>query len=170
MVFKVETIGDCYVAATGLPEPQPDHAIRMCRFVRKCMDNTDTLMATLAESLGGDTANLKLRVGLHSGAVTGGVLRGDKSRFQLFGDTMNTAARMENHGIPGRIHVSTSTANELTKVNKGSWLTARPDKIVAKGLGEMDTFFVVVPMTAKSSKSGSTDDISIVPGTTTMTP
>lgn len=88
--FKVETIGDCYVAATGLPEPQADHAIRICRFSHACMKKMNILLAGLAESLGKDTTDLSLRVGLHSGSVTGGVLRGDKSRFQLFGDTMNT--------------------------------------------------------------------------------
>lgn len=61
--------------------------------------------------------------------------------------------------MAGRIHVSESTANLLMKVGKQSWLTARPDKIVAKGKGEMDTYFVVVPIKRdKSGKSASTDD------------
>ena len=65
---------------------------------------------------------------------------------------MNTASRMESNGVPGRVQVSDSTANELMKAGKSSWLTARPDKIVAKGKGEMDTYFVVV--TARTNKSG----------------
>ena len=87
-VFKVETIGDCYVAATGLPEPQDDHAVRMCRFANECVHSMDTLTSELTMTLGPETSNLKLRVGLHSGKITGGVLKGDKSRFQLFGDTV----------------------------------------------------------------------------------
>lgn len=86
-VFKVETIGDCYLAATGLPNPQSDHAFRMVKFARDCLQKVPVLTAKLAETLGDGTRNLGLRVGLHSGSVTAGVLRGDKSRFQLFGDS-----------------------------------------------------------------------------------
>lgn len=110
-VFKVETIGDWYVwvcyiiesgihnshppflsylAVTGLPEPQPDHALRIAKFARDCMQKVKVLTASLAPALGNDTLNLAFRVGLHSGSVTAGVIRGDKSRFQLFGDTVNT--------------------------------------------------------------------------------
>lgn len=72
---------------------------------------------------------------------------------------MNTASRMESNGIPGRVHVSDSTAKELIAIGKSSWLTARPDKIVAKGKGEMDTFFVTVPSrSGKSGKSASDGD------------
>jgi class 3 adenylate cyclase len=105
-VFKVETIGDCYVAATGLPEPQDNHAIIMVRFARDCMVKVNELKHELVDKLGADTAELEMRVGIHSGPVTAGVLRGSKGRFQLFGDTMNTASRMESNGVRGRIHVS----------------------------------------------------------------
>lgn len=79
------------VAATGLPNPQIDHAARMTRFASDCMQKMNILTAELSLKLGPETSTLKLRVGLHSGKVTGGVLKGDKSRFQLFGDAMNTA-------------------------------------------------------------------------------
>jgi class 3 adenylate cyclase len=87
-VFKVETVGDCYVAVTGLPEPQKDHAVIMCRFARDCMLRMKSLTKKLEVTLGPDTVELNLRIGLHSGPVTAGVLRGERSRFQLFGDTM----------------------------------------------------------------------------------
>lgn len=93
-VFKVETIGDCYVAVTGLPDPQPDHAVRMTKFARECLRKVTDLTHKLETSLGPDTGDLCMRFGLHSGPVTAGVLRGEKSRFQLFGDTVNTASRM----------------------------------------------------------------------------
>ena len=80
--------GDCYVAAAGLPLPQADHATRLARFASECMVQVAVLTAKLTESLGQDTANLRARIGMHSGPVTGGVLRGDKSRFQLYGDTV----------------------------------------------------------------------------------
>jgi class 3 adenylate cyclase len=91
-VFKVETNGDCYVAVTGLPDPQHNHAVVMARFANDCMKRMRQLTMDLASTLGEDTVMLAMRVGLHSGPVTGGVLRGQKSRFQWFGDTMNTAS------------------------------------------------------------------------------
>ena len=60
----------------------------MCRFARDCIQKLDELMPLLVERLGGDTKQLVMRIGLHSGPVTAGVLRGDKARFQLFGDTV----------------------------------------------------------------------------------
>ena len=96
----------------------------------------------LSESLGEDTKELEMRVGLHTGPTTAGVLRGERSRFQLFGDTVNTASRMESNGVPGKIHVSQATADALHAQGKGNWCVARPDKITAKGKGEMQTYFV----------------------------
>ena len=89
-VFKVETIGDCYVAACGLPEARKDHAIVMARFARHCLDKLNEIVLNLETELGYGTADLGMRFGIHSGPVTAGVLRGEKSRFQLFGDTVNT--------------------------------------------------------------------------------
>ena len=71
----------------GLPQPQSDHPLRMSRFARLIMDKMGELTSGLEIKLGPDTGDLKLRVGLHSGKVTAGVLRGEKARFQLFGDT-----------------------------------------------------------------------------------
>jgi class 3 adenylate cyclase len=86
-VFKIETIGDCYVAVTGLPKPQKHHAVIMARFAADCREKMNVLTRELEVTLGPDTGDLKLRLGLHSGPVTAGVLRGQKARFQLFGDT-----------------------------------------------------------------------------------
>jgi class 3 adenylate cyclase len=112
-VFKVETIGDCYMAVvsiitcelhpsltkaipnslsfvssswqTGLPNPQPDHAVIMAKFAQDCMNELDRIVERLSASLGEGTDELALRTGMHSGEVTAGVLRGEKGRFQLFG-------------------------------------------------------------------------------------
>ena len=73
------------------------------------------------------------------------MLRGEKGRFQLFGDSVNTAARMETLGNPGSIHVSESCAAALRACGKGNWLVPRKDKVVAKGKGEMSTFFIQLP-------------------------
>jgi class 3 adenylate cyclase len=87
LIFKVETIGDCYVAVTGLPDPREDHAEAMSLFALKCVAKMRVIFDDLVSELGPETANLSMRFGLHSGPVTAGVLRGEKSRFQLFGDT-----------------------------------------------------------------------------------
>lgn len=84
--FKVETIGDCYVAVTGIPEPQPDHALIMARFARDCMIKQSQLASELGETLGADTMDLEMRISLRSGPTTAGFLCGQNSRFQLFGD------------------------------------------------------------------------------------
>lgn len=141
-VFKVETIGDCYVAVAGLPEPNQDHAVVMAVFARECLDQMKELCKKLEVFLGPGTADLALRVGLHSGPVTAGVLRGNKSRFQLFGDTMNTASRMESNSIRNMIHLSQQTADLLSNAGKEHWFTQREESVVVKGKGEMQTFWL----------------------------
>ena len=85
---------------------------------------------------------LYYQFGLHSGPVTAGVLRGDRARFQLFGDTVNTAARMESTGCRDKIQCSKTTAELLIRDGKGHWLKAREDVVVAKGKGVLQTYFV----------------------------
>lgn len=160
-VFKVETIGDCYVAVAGVPDPRKDHAVVMARFAADCASNLqDLLVNKLDPKLGSGTRDLKLRIGLHSGAVTAGVLRGDRSRFQLFGDTMNTASRMETTGIPGRIHVSEETADLLTAAGKHHWVSPRKDLVNVKGKGSnLQTFWVSLGAEKNASISNGSSDL-----------
>jgi class 3 adenylate cyclase len=141
-VFKVETIGDSYVAVTGLPEPRADHAIVMVKFARDCRSQMDQLTRHLEKTLGPGTGDLQLRFGLHSGPTTAGVLRGQKSRFQLFGDTVNTAARMESTGIKSRIQVSEATAALIKAAGKAHWVKPRNELVMAKGKGNMQTYWI----------------------------
>ncbi|KAL7564099.1 hypothetical protein ACA910_012376 [Epithemia clementina (nom. ined.)] len=141
-VFKVETVGDCYVAVVGVPEPRKNHAVVLCRFAAEIREVMNHLTTDLELTLGPGTSDLQLRCGLHSGSVTAGVLRGEKSRFQLFGDTVNTASRIESNGLPNRIHISAKTAELLVAAGKEEWLTKRADVVVAKGKGALQTFWV----------------------------
>ena len=125
------------MAVTGLPVPQPHHALFMVKFARDVLIKTVKLASALEAKLGPGTSNLALRVGLHSGPVTAGVLRGEKARFQLFGDTVNTAARMESTGQKGCIHASEQTAGHLIAMGKGNWVIPRVEKIYAKGKGKI---------------------------------
>jgi len=104
----------------------------------------------LEVSLGPETGDLGMRFGLHSGPVTAGVLRGERARFQLFGDTMNTASRMESTGKLDMIQISHDSAELLRAAGKGSWVTPREDMIHVKGKGMMVSYW----LTASAERNG----------------
>jgi len=141
-VFKVETVGDSYVAVCGLPEPRKNHAVVMAKYSAECRRALNDLAKRLAVKLGPGTESLQMRYGLNSGPTTAGVLRGDKTRFQLFGDTANTAARMESTGIPNKIQASKKTADLIIHAGKSSWVTKRDGLVDAKGKGRMETYWI----------------------------
>jgi adenylate cyclase len=128
---KIKTIGDCYMLAGGVPEPSDDHAhavidaaLEMC-----------TALEEMRERTGGA---LRMRIGVHSGPIVAGVIGLRKFTYDLWGDTVNVASRMESTGQPGRIHVSAITAdlirNDFQLESRGS--------IEVKSLGQVETFFV----------------------------
>jgi Adenylate and Guanylate cyclase catalytic domain/3'5'-cyclic nucleotide phosphodiesterase len=160
---QIETIGDSYVCVTGVPDPKDDHAVSMTRFAFECLQRFNRLTKQLETQLGPSTGDLQARIGMHSGSVTAGVIRGERARFQLFGDTMNTASRMESNGLPGQIQVSEATAQLLRQAGKERWLTARKELVNAKGKGKMQTYWVSPSRKAKrtgqaaSSSDGNSD-------------
>lgn len=125
------------MAVSGLPQPNKGHALAAARFAFGRLLTIRDITKELEIQLGPGTAGLGLRVGLHSGTVTGGVLRGGKAQFQLFGDTVNTAARMESLGVPGKVQVSQATTDLITADGKEHWLARRKEPVTAKGKGEM---------------------------------
>jgi class 3 adenylate cyclase len=141
-VFKVETVGDCYVCVVGVPVYNKDHAMVMARFARDCNERVVEVLRDLEMTLGPDTGELAMRFGIHSGPVTAGVLRGDRARFQLFGDTVNTAARVESSGKRSRIHISEQTASYIMAAGKSNWVTLREDAVEAKGKGMLQTYWL----------------------------
>jgi len=131
-LYKMETVGDCWMGVAGLPEQTPQHASRVADFALAL----PSLLAKVCADMG--VAQLALRIGAHSGPVTAGVLLGARARFQLFGDTVNTASRMESTGLPGRVQVSSATAQLLRE----QFDLELRGKVNAKGLGEVSTYWL----------------------------
>ena len=127
---KIKTIGDSYMAAAGAPESRADHAIAAVEFSRAIVD-------VVAEKRAASDAELQVRIGIASGPVVGGVIGTQRLLFDLWGDTVNLASRMESSGVPGRIHVSESSRNLLD-----NFCAFERREVDVKGLGRLTTYLV----------------------------
>lgn len=125
---KIKTIGDAYLAVCGLPQPNPHHA-------RLTVLAAHEMIAYLSQA----KSTFKLRIGINSGSVVAGVVGVKKFAYDIWGDTVNTAARMEQNSHPGRINISEATyqlvKNEFDCEHRG--------KVAAKNKGEIDMYFVL---------------------------
>jgi hypothetical protein len=130
------------VSCAGIPSYRKDHAIAISRFARDCLSTFRKTLQRLAPTLGPDTIELGIRIGVHSGPITAGVLKGQRSRFQLFGDSVNKCARMESTGMRNRIQLSEETAELLREAGKDDWITPREDAVEAKGIGIINTYWL----------------------------
>ncbi|MCA9678239.1 MAG: HAMP domain-containing protein [Myxococcales bacterium] len=129
---KIKTIGDAYMVVAGIPQPNPDHAIAIARMA---LD----MIATLEEYSRSHGTDLTIRVGIHTGSVVAGVIGRKKFIYDLWGDTVNTASRMESHGVPGRIHVT-----EAMKVALATRFELEARGVMdIKGKGQMSTYLLI---------------------------
>jgi guanylate cyclase len=131
-VEKIETVGDEYMAACGVPRPSPDHARQVARLALHMCDYMENFRTI-------NGRKLQIRVGIHSGPIVAGVIGKKKFAFELFGDTVNTANRMQSHGVPGKIQVTRETYELL----KNDFVCEPRGKIEVKGKGNMETWFLV---------------------------
>jgi len=130
-VEKIQTVGDAYLAACGLPRQVDDHALRCTRAAKKMIAFMDQRNETSA-------IKWKIRIGLHSGPAAAGVIGKKKFAYSIFGDTINTASRLESASEEGRINVSAYTYDLIKDQFPGEYR----GKIGAKGKGDLDMYFV----------------------------
>ncbi len=128
---KIKTIGDCYMVAAGLPVAVADHTNRAAHMA---LDMNDAMERFNEES----HYKLKVRIGIDSGAVVAGVIGKRKFLYDVWGDVVNTASRMESHGVAGRIQVTDATRERLSE----SFNLEQRGIINVKGKGDMHTWFL----------------------------
>ena len=140
---KIKTIGDCYMVAAGVPIPRPDHARALALMA---LD----MLATMRSDEGVAHLGHELRVGINSGPVVAGVIGRKRFLYDLWGDAVNTASRMESHGTPGRIQITRATyellADEFECEPRGT--------IAVKGKGEVEAWYLIGPRAERAAAAG----------------
>jgi class 3 adenylate cyclase len=129
---KIKTIGDAYMVVGGLPDPRPDHAVAVA-------DMALAMREEVAGRLDPSGRPLAVRIGIDTGPVVAGVIGTSKFSYDLWGDTVNTASRMESHGLAGCIQVTARTYERL----RDGYRFERRGPVHVKGKGEMVTYFLV---------------------------
>ncbi len=126
---KIKIIGDAYMAVCGLPNETKDHAFKVVEAALSIRD--------FIKNSGG---SFQVRIGVNSGSVVAGIVGVKKFAYDIWGDTVNTASRIENKSEPGQVNIGESTY-ELIKDSKRFQFTAR-GKVEVKGKGEIEMYFV----------------------------
>ncbi len=134
---RVKTIGDAYLCVCGMPEENINHAYNIVK-------SATEILAYLEERNRTHPLQWHIRIGIHTGRVVGGVVGIKKYIYDVFGDTINTASRMEANSHPMRINISESTYQLV----KDSFQCAPRGRLPVKGKGDMDMYFVDIPFTS----------------------
>ncbi|XP_022107598.1 atrial natriuretic peptide receptor 2-like [Acanthaster planci] len=172
-IYKVETIGDAYMVASGVPERNGNrHAAEISSLALDLLSSVKSFKIRHRP-----TEQLQLRTGIHTGPVVAGVVGLKMPRFCLFGDTVNTASRMESNGLALRIHISSATCEVLSQI--GGFKIELRGEITVKGKAPMTTYWLVgkekvdfdLPdLCLAASPTDHSDQTDELPGTVTSSP
>jgi guanylate cyclase len=155
-VEKIKTIGDCYMVAAGVPTPRTDHAralALMALEMQAAMRSVDAV----------GHLGLSLRIGINSGPVVAGVIGRKRFLYDLWGDAVNTASRMESHGTSGRIQVTRATKELI----EDEFVCEPRGTIAVKGKGEMEAWYLVGRRVTTDGRAADSEPLrpsEVVPG------